>query len=153
MVSEETLYDLRYEDGDAEEAVRRLKIRRKGDKQRRLLEVGESVDAVCEACEEGVYGGVVVGEAGKDMYRVEFDLEAAGVSRKYGRDRVEEVLPRGRIFAMHRSLSEMGTTSTGESGVSNASTASAAGTVQCGTGICLHVDGGGGVLVTLNLRR
>ena len=105
LLSSETLYDLRYEDGDAEEGVRRLKIRLKGEKQRRVLSKGEEVDAVCEACEEGVYGGVVLGEVGEGVYRVEFDLEAAGVSKQYGRVRVEEEVHRQYIFGLHRSVS------------------------------------------------
>ena len=113
LASKDTLYDLRYEDGDTEDGVRRLKIRVKGERQRRKLEVGEEVDGSCAACDGAVYGGVVVGEAGEDMYRVEFDLEAAGVSKQYGRERVEEVVPRKKIFAMHSNEWEGKTGSSG----------------------------------------
>ena len=127
FVSKETLYDVRYDDGDTEEALRRLKIRVVGDKQRRVLEAGEEVDAVCEACEGRVYGGVVVGEAGRDVYRVEFDLEAAGVSKEVGRVRVEEEVPRASIFAMHRRVPEE-TATGGESGGTTAKTTAPPGT-------------------------
>ena len=56
---DETTYSLRYDDGDEEQDVSRLKIRLKGEKQRGKLEVGERVDALCVRLDSSYVPGVV----------------------------------------------------------------------------------------------
>ena len=103
----ETLYSLRYADGDVEEGVRRLKIRCKGERQSRVLKTGEEVEAACGAIGDKVVGGVVrrAGER-TDEYVVSFDLSEAGEEACEGhaaaKGVVEEVVPRDRIFGRSR---------------------------------------------------
>jgi hypothetical protein len=84
-------YFLTYDDGDVEEDARRLKIRLPGQRQRRKLDVGEEVDALCEALEGLVLPATVVATSESDSsleedhYRVSFDATAVSMARQKAR--------------------------------------------------------------------
>ena len=107
---DETTYSLRYDDGDEEQDVSRLKIRLKGEKQRGKLEVGERVDALCVRLDSSYVPGVVRRVLGDNStsnarrkYLVHFDqVELTGEGDPLGFD---EEVSRDCIFGPHFTVS------------------------------------------------
>ena len=98
----EVFYTVRYDDGDVEENISRLRIRVEGEKQSKSLAVGEVVDACCKACKDDVLRGVISGRGPRDdEYRVTFDIESLGLAKTTGKTSLEEIVQRKHIFARH----------------------------------------------------
>ena len=80
-------YGVRFDDGDAEPAVARRALYVAGQRQAEALDVGERVDAACDARDGDVLPATIAAAVAPGLYRVAFD---AGVAA---------TLPRARIFA------------------------------------------------------
>ena len=132
---DETTYSLRYDDGDEEQDVSRLKIRLKGEKQRGKLEVGERVDALCVRLDSSYVPGVVRRVLGDNStsnarrkYLVHFDqVELTGEGDPLGFD---EEVSRDYIFGPHFTVSATRSVGASQDPVTLRNDASAASLLQ-----------------------
>mmetsp|Transcript_13735 Transcript_13735/g.20571 ORF Transcript_13735/g.20571 Transcript_13735/m.20571 type:complete len:261 (+) Transcript_13735:2056-2838(+) len=94
-------YSLNYDDGYEEQKAHRMKIRLPGQKQCRVLNVGDEVDALCDDCENAVLPGTVIAKCGDDMYNVRFNLRELGVGDS---NEVVKALHRSHVYGPHFSV-------------------------------------------------